>query len=147
MKVPTDLRAFVELLNARGVKYVIVGGYAVGFHGHVRFTGDIDIFIDPSPENADRVVASLDLFGFASLGLTSADFQIPDHVIQLGYPPTRIDILSGIDAVDFADAYASRIEAELDGLPTAFISKSLLIQNKEAAHRDQDLADLKKLRS
>ncbi len=141
------LAPFVELLNARAVKYVIVGGYAVAFHGHPRFTGDIDIFVESSAENANRLVESLNLFGFGSVGLTTADFQAPDQVIQLGYPPNRIDILTGIDAIAFGDAYASRIEAELDGLPTIFISKPLLIKNKEAAGREQDLADLKKLRS
>lgn len=85
MKLPSDLLAFVESLNAAKAKYVIVGGYAVAYHGHPRFTGDIDFFIESTPENAERVVKAIDLFGFSDLGLTSKDFTDQDAIIQLGY--------------------------------------------------------------
>ena len=116
MKLPCELRAFVEPLNFAGVKYVVVGGYAVSFHGRPRFTGDIDFFIEASPENAARVVAAIEYSGFGSLGLTAEDFVQLDQIVQLGYPPNRIDLITGIDAVTFEEAWASRIMGELDGL-------------------------------
>ena len=145
MKLPPDLRAFVESLNAAKAKYVIVGGYAVAFHGHPRFTGDIDFFIESTPENGQRVANAIDLFGFASLGLTPKDFTLPDSVVQIGFPPNRIDLITGIEAVRFEEAWSSRLTADLDGLPVSFISKELLIRNKKAANRPQDLGDISKL--
>jgi hypothetical protein len=145
MNLPPDLRAFVESLNSAGVKFVIVGGYAVAFHGHPRFTGDIDFFVEISADNAQRITQAIDLFGFSSLGLKPADFTQPDVVIQLGLPPNRIDILTGIDAVTFEEAWSSRLIAQLAGVPVPFISKELLIRNKKAANRPQDLGDISKL--
>ena len=145
MNLPPDLRAFVESLNSAGAKYVIVGGYAVAFHGHPRFTGDIDFFVESSPENAQKIVHAIDLFGFASLGLKPDDFTQPDAVIQIGFPPNRVDIITGIEAVTFDEAWSSRLTARLDGLPVSFLSKELLIRNKKAANRPQDLGDISKL--
>lgn len=146
MKLPNDLRAFVESLNAAKAKYVIVGGYAVAFHGHPRFTGDIDIFVEATAENAERIVSAIDFFGFKSLGLTTQDFINPDNIVQFGYPPNRIDVLTKIDGVTFAEVWDNRKMAELDGQPVAFIDKQHLIQNKKASGRDKDLSDIAALK-
>lgn len=94
MKLPKDSREFIELLNAHGVKYVIVGGYAVVWHGHPRFTGDIDFFVERSESNASALEKAVRDFGFGELGLTASDFLEPQTVVQLGRPPYRIDIIN-----------------------------------------------------
>ena len=138
MKLQTDLRAFVECLNAAKAEYLVVGGYAVGYHAEPRFTGDIDFFVGNSPENAARVVDAINRFGFASLNLTPADFQKPDMVIQFGRQPFRIDILTGVEAVGWNEAWQSRVDDTLDGLPVHFLS---------AAGRPKDLGDVENLRN
>jgi hypothetical protein len=134
-------------LNSLKVEYLVVGGHAVAFHGHPRFTGDIDFFIRASPENADRVLRALDAFGFGSLGITASDFTAPGRVIQLGRPPNRIDILTSISGVEFESAWASRAAAELDGHAVNFIGVDELLKNKQASGRPKDLADAAKLRA
>jgi hypothetical protein len=146
MELSKDLREFVELLNSRKIKYLLVGGHAVGFHGHPRYTGDVDFLIDTSPENAARVAAAVSDFGFGSLGLQEGDFRAPEMVIQLGRAPNRIDLLTSVAAVSFEEAWKTRVETRLGGLPVWVISKDLLVQNKLAAARPQDLADVAKLR-
>ena len=146
MELSKDLREFVELLNSRKIKYLLVGGHAVGFHGHPRYTGDVDFLIDTSPENAARLAAAVSDFGFGSLGLQEADFRAPAMVIQLGRAPNRIDLLTSVAAVSFEEAWKTRVETRLGGLPVWVISKDLLVQNKLAAARPQDLADVAKLR-
>ena len=94
---PKDFKEFIELLEKHKVEYLIVGGYAVGFHGHPRFTGDLDIWLKISETNANNILLAVEAFGFASLGLKTEDFLIPENVIQLGYPPLRIDLLNEID--------------------------------------------------
>ena len=145
MKLPKDLREFVALLNAGHVKYVIVGGYAVAFHGRPRFTGDIDLFIESSVDNGERIVGALNTFGFAELKVTTEDLLQNDLVLQLGFPPNRIDLMTSIDGVTFDQAWTSRAEAIVDGLPVNFISCELLIQNKIAAGRPKDIADAQEL--
>jgi hypothetical protein len=145
MRLNKDLREFIALLNSTGVKYLIVGGYAVGFHGYPRFTGDIDFFVERSLENATRLEKVLADFGFGELGLSASNFLEPESVIQLGRPPNRIDILTSIDAINFPEAWPNRTTAELEGVPAAFISKEDLIRNKRAMARPQDIADLDKL--
>jgi hypothetical protein len=145
MKLSKDLREFVELLNSRKIKYVLVGGHAVAYHGFPRFTGDIDFLIDASPENAALVALAVSDFGFGHLGLKEADFRGPETVVQLGRAPNRIDILTSVTAVSFGEAWESRVEAKLDGLPVWMISKDLLVRNKLATGRPQDLADAKRL--
>jgi len=146
MQLSKDLREFVELLNSRKIKYLLVGGHAVAIHGHPRYTGDVDFLIDTSAENAALVAAAVSDFGFAGLGLKEGDFRVPEMVIQLGRAPNRIDILTSIAAVSFEEAWKTRVETRLDGLPVCEISKELLVQNKLAAARQQDLADAAKLR-
>ncbi|MEI7729020.1 MAG: nucleotidyltransferase [Verrucomicrobiota bacterium] len=145
MKLSPDLREFVALLNSRKVRYLVVGGHAVAFHGFPRYTGDVDFFIAGSPDNAERITEVIREFGFGSVGFQTSDFLEPGVVLQLGRPPNRIDILTSIDGVAFDEAWASREEAALDGLPVPFIGKQCLIQNKRASGRPQDLADIQRL--
>ncbi len=145
MKLQKDLREFIELLNAHDVKYVIVGGYAVAFHGYPRFTGDVDIFIEASDANSRRMEKAVRRFGFSDTDLSAADFANPDTVVQLGLPPNRIDVVTTIDAVEFDEAWHNKMDARLDGIPVSFISKDLLIRNKTASARAQDLADIQEI--
>ena len=140
-----DFKEFIQSLNENDVQYLIVGGYAVSFHGHPRYTKDLDIWIRIDKHNAGKVVQALDQFGFASLKLASADFLEPDTVIQLGYPPNRIDLLMGLAGVDFDSCHRDRIEAEIDGIVLPFIDLPNLRNNKKATGRLQDLADLENL--
>ena len=137
-----DLREFIELLNSASVEYVIVGAHAVAYYGHPRMTGDLDLLIQPSTENARNIEDVLRRFGFANLGLTADDFQKPDTVVQLGVSPNRIDILTSLTGVDTEAVWTTRVSAKIDGLPVSFISKALLIQNKQATGRTQDIADV-----
>ena len=137
-----DWREFIELLNSHGVEYVIVGAWARAYHGVPRSTGDIDFFVRPSVENGDRLVRALDQFGFASLGIRREDFLEPGRIVQLGVEPCRIDLLTGISGVTFDEAWSERVHGEIDGLPVAFLSLRLFRQNKRAAGRAKDLADL-----
>ena len=142
MSLSADLREFIELLNSRGVEYVIVGAHSLAFHGRPRYTGDLDVLVRPSPENAEKIAAVLTEFGFAESGFKSSDFLEPDQMIQLGRVPSRIDLMTGISGVETNAAFATKISAELAGLPVFILSKDLLIQNKRAVGRPQDLADL-----
>jgi hypothetical protein len=139
-----DFKEFAGWLNACGVEYLVVGGYALAAHGHPRYTGDIDFWVAPSLANIDRVLDALHRFGFGSLGLTAADFA-PDTVIQLGQPPRRIDLLTGIDGVDFAACWHRRETLMLDGVHLDFIGLEDFKANKRAAGRLKDLADLEAL--
>ena len=147
MKLQKDLREFVELLISHGSEFLVVGGHAVAFHGHPRFTGDIDFLIRPSVENATRVLGALRAFGFGDLPLTVDDFVKPGNVVQLGRPPNRIDLLTSISGVDVQDAWSSRVKSELDGLPVCFLGWQSLIDNKQASGRPKDLADVAKLKA
>ena len=145
MPLQKDLREFIALLNSRSVDYLIVGAFALAFHGVPRFTGDIDILVRASPENGARIEGVLRAFSFASLGLTAADFQRPEQVIQLGHPPNRIDLLTSITGVSFEEAWADCVPGEMEGIPVRFLGKATLIRNKRATGRTQDKADLEAL--
>ena len=140
-----DFREFIQSLNASGVRYLVVGGYAVAFHGHPRYTKDMDIWIDRTPDNADRVIDALGQFGFGSLGLKRDDFLVPDQIIQLGHPPTRIDISTSLSGVEFKDCYSARVATEIESVKIDFIDLENLRKNKQASGRHQDLADLENL--
>jgi hypothetical protein len=142
MKLPNDLREFIELLNSHDVRYLIVGGYAVAFHGYPRTTGDIDFFVDVSEDNAGKLIAVLEAFGFASLGLTKQDFLEPGTIIQLGHPPNRIDLVTSISGIRFEDAWQHRVSFEVEGVSLLVIDKPTLMANKAASGRPKDLADL-----
>jgi hypothetical protein len=145
VKTTKDLREFIELLNSAKIDYVIVGGHAVAFHGAPRFTGDIDFFVRPDRATAEKLSDVLKRFGFGTLGLSPDDLNKRDQIIQLGRPPNRIDVLTGISGVDFEEAWSSRVGAELDQLPVAFIGHAALIKNKRASGRQKDLADIEAL--
>ena len=146
MKLTPDLKEFIQSLSDNGVRYLIVGGYAVAFHGHPRYTKDLDIWIRLEPSNAARIVAALRQFGFGSLDLQPADFLAVDQIIQLGYPPNRIDLLTTLPGVDFDECYEGRVVVEVDGVTVNFIDLENLRKNKAASGRFQDLADLENLK-
>lgn len=140
-----DFREFIELLNSNKVKYLVLGGYAVAFHGHPRYTKDLDVWLETSEENASRVVKALKDFGFSAVDLTEKDFLQKGQVIQLGYPPNRIDLLNSPSGVDFDECYQKRIEVEIDDTKICVIDLESLKKNKIASGRLQDLADVEKL--
>lgn len=140
-----DFREFFECLNSRNVRYLVIGGYAVAFHGHPRYTKDVDIWIERSVENAENVLSALHDFGFGDLGISDADLRQEGSVIQIGYPPNRIDLILSPDGVDFADCYERRVEIEIEGLTISVIDLVGLRQNKRASGRLQDLADLEEI--
>ena len=144
MSLQKDLREFIELLSALDVRFVIVGAFAVAYHGYFRYTSDIDLFVDCSGENAKRILKAVEQFGFGDLNLTVEDFS-QDQVVQLGVAPNRIDVMTFLSGVGFDEAWASREEGELDGVSVSFISREMLKRNKEACGRLQDLADLEYL--
>ena len=145
MILSPDFRDFIGSLNDSGVHYLVVGGYAVALHGHPRYTKDIDVWIERSEANAARIVQALEAFGFGSLGLSVEDFLVEDQIIQLGYPPNRIDILTTLPGVEFDVCYASRVEVTADELTVPFIALDDLRKTKRASGRLQDLADLENL--
>lgn len=145
MLLSNDSKEFIALLNFRGVEYLIVGAHSLAFHARPRFTGDLDILLRPSPENAAKIVAVLNEFGFADLGVSVSDFTTSEQVIQLGRAPHRIDLLTSISGVNIDEAFATKVMGKLDEMPVAFLSKMLLIANKRAVGRPQDLADLTEL--
>jgi len=140
-----DFNEFIALLNANDVKYLIVGGYAVGFHGYPRYTKDLDIWILISHKNAENLLSTIEQFGFGSLGLLKDDFLKPDKFVQLGYPPNRIDILMSCDGVTFETCYQTKKQIVINGLKMDFIDIENLKKNKKATARPQDLADLDNL--
>lgn len=140
-----DFKEFIQSLNDKGVKYLVVGGYAVAIHGHPRYTKDLDIWIEMTKANAQNLINALDQFGFSALGLTADDFLEANQVIQLGYPPSRIDLLTSADGVDFDCCYPFRVSIELDGVTVPFIDMENLKKNKRATGRAQDIADLEQL--
>lgn len=145
MELDHDFNEFVQLLLANNVRFLIIGGYALAAHGAPRYTGDLDTWIWLNPDNAARLLLVLDSFGFGSLDISREDLLNPDTVIQLGYPPHRIDLLTGIDGVGFDEAWNRRVEFEVNGRQVPFISREDLITNKKAVARPQDLADVAKL--
>jgi predicted nucleotidyltransferase len=140
-----DFREFIQSLNNNGVRYLVVGGYAVALHGYPRYTKDIDIWVEPSSENAAKIIQALHDFGFGLLDLNINDFTEPDMIIQLGYPPNRIDLIFSPAGVEFDTCFTSRVITEIEGVPVNFIDLENLRINKKSAGRRQDLADLENL--
>lgn len=147
MDLTTDFREFVELLNKHEVQYLVVGGYAVAVYGHPRYTKDLDIWIEPVSENSDRLMTALADFGFGSLNLSRDDFLQPGWIVQLGNPPNRIDLLTSVSGLDFADAFESRNMIPVHEHQVPFVSLEHLLINKRASGRPQDLADVSHLES
>ena len=136
-----DLRELLALFSSNNVEYIVVGGHAVAFHGYPRFTEDLDCFVRPTEENGSRIVQALREFGFASVGLSAADFAVDDRMIQLGRAPNRVDLLTRLHAVAFDDAWLTKVGGTMDGVPVWFIDRESLLRNKRATGRPQDLAD------
>jgi len=130
-----DFKEFIRSLNDNTVRYLVVGGYAVALHGYPRYTKNMDVWVEMATENASRVIEALNQFGFGSLDLKAADFMIPDQIIQLGYPPRRIDILTTLPGVEFSDCYASCVTTDMDGVAVNFIDLENLKKNKKATGR------------
>lgn len=145
MDLPKDFSELLESFNANGVEYLLVGGYALAHHGAPRYTGDLDLFVHANPENARRILSALDVFGFGAVALTVADFCAPDRVVQLGRPPIRIDLLTGLDGVTWEEAIRGVESSVVEGLPVPVIGRTEFIANKRATGRARDLADLEAL--
>ena len=140
-----DFKEFIQSLNDNQARYLVVGGYAVALHGYPRYTKDIDIWIDMNPANATRIVQALQQFGFGSLGLKEQDFLDAETIIQLGYPPRRIDLLTTLPGVNFDACFSARVVVDIDGVPVNFIDLENLKKNKRATGRAQDIADIENL--
>ncbi|MBX7237211.1 MAG: hypothetical protein K1X65_22710 [Caldilineales bacterium] len=140
-----DFKEFLQSLNDNNVRYLVVGGYAVALHGHPRYTKDIDIWLWLDKSNAVAMVKALEQFGFGSLGLRAEDFLVPNQIIQLGYAPNRIDLITTLEGVDFAICYEAKTQVMIDGILVDFIDLENLRKNKKATGRLQDLADLENL--
>jgi predicted nucleotidyltransferase len=145
MVINKDFKEFIELLNANSVRYLVIGGYAVNFHGYPRYTKDIDFWIWLDAANVKNLLLSLEAFGFGSLGLSEEDFLNPTNVVQLGQEPYRIDILSSLEGATFEDCFARKNQLHAEGVNINFISIEDLIQVKISAGRPQDLADAAQL--
>ena len=145
MELDPNFREFFESLKAREARYLVVGGYALGYHGYVRYTGDIDAWVEPTPENSRRVVAAFRDFGFGSLGLEDDAFASSDVIVQVGRPPLRIDVMTSPSGVTFEECYRDRLVVDLDGFDLDVIGLDCLRTNKAASGRPQDLADLTRL--
>lgn len=145
MEAQEDFKELLELFNGHKVEYMIVGAYALAYHGAPRFTGVIDIFVTPSLNNAQRILSALSDFGFGSLNLTIDDFQNPDSVVQLGVPPVRIDIIPSITGVTWLEADQGKQEGVYGDILVYFLGREQYIANKRAIGRKKDLADLESL--
>jgi len=143
--LPPDFKEFLKLLNARQVEYLLIGGYAVSYHGYPRATVDMDIWISMNPDNADRIVAVLKEFGFNPPDLSSEMFLKEWQIIRLGVPPVRVELNTTISGVNFAECFTERVTDILDGVEVNLISLRHLKANKKASGRHQDLADLENL--
>lgn len=141
----SEFSELLNLFNACGVKFLIVGGHAVMFYGEPRYTKDLDIWIEASPENAERTFRALARFGAPLVNMTAADFQKEGFMYQLGRPPARIDILMSIDGVSFSDAWMNRQPATFAGVEVGIIGRTDLIKNKRASGRHIDLHDIEQL--
>ncbi len=145
MELDKDFREFIELLNEHKVKYLVIGGYAVNFHGYPRYTKDIDFWLWMTKENIQNLIEAIRQFGFEDLNLEIEDFMSPENIIQLGYEPYRINLLVEVDGVNFEECFERRTEAELDGIDVKFLSLQDLITAKKTTGRLQDLADAEQL--
>ncbi len=145
MRVEKDFEDFIKLLNENDVRYLIIGAFAVSFHARPRFTGDIDFLIDPLPQNIENLLQAIKEFGFESLGLSHQDFE-PENVIQLGFEPNRIDLLTQVKGLNFNEAYDNRAEGMYGKQKAFFINRSDLIFSKKVSNRSKDKSDIELLR-
>lgn len=141
-KLDANFADFLRSLNRHGVKYLVVGGYAVGYHGFVRATGDLAVFVGISEANAGQLVRAFRDFGFDVPALTSATFMEKGRIVRIGVPPLRLEVMNDISGVSFDECYARRIEETIDGVRINFIDREKLLANKRSAGRPKDLADV-----
>jgi hypothetical protein len=141
MRVEEHFEEFIRLLNSHKVKYLIVGAYALIYYTHPRNTGDIDFFIEAAAENAKKILSVLSEFGFESLDLKEDDFTKPDSIIQIGFIPNRIDIITEISGITFNEAFRNKVKGKIGKQEVFFLSPEDLLKNKKAAKRAKDLAD------
>ena len=145
MRVEKDFKEFIESLNTNSVRYLIIGSFALSYYSEPRYTKDIDILVDSTASNADRLMTAIREFGFSDIELGSRDFLEPDQVIQLGIAPLRIDLLTSLKGIPFADAWDRRTTGQYGDIPAFYISKQDLIDHKKLVGRKQDFADIEKL--
>jgi len=145
MEFQEDFRELLGLLYSHGVEHLIVGAHTLAYHGAPRYTGDLDILLQPTPENAVRVMAALNDFGFGDVGLSLDDFSVPGKVIQLGFPPVRIDLLTSLTGITWKEAARGKIQGDYGGVPVFYLGREQFIRNKRALGRRKDLADLEAL--
>lgn len=145
MRAEEDFVEFLELFNKNKVKYCIVGAFAVGLYGYPRYTKDMDVLVEPTPENAKRIIKALREFGFSSSQLTEKDFKQTNRIIQLGYEPLRIDILTSIEGFSFSQIWKGRTKAKFGRITAFFMGRKELIESKKKAKRSIDKIDLEKL--
>ncbi len=147
MDLAPDFNEFCELLNAHHVEFVVVGAHALAFHGAPRFTGDMDILIRPTVENAQRLLLVIEEFGFPNVPLTAVQITAPGKIIEMGVPPVQIHVMSAVDGVSWDEVWTGRETATFGSNPVAFIGRDEYLRNKRAAGRAKDLADIEALRS
>lgn len=145
MRVEEDFADFLRLFNKHKVKYCIIGAFAVGFHGYPRFTKDIDILVEPNKDNAEKIIKAIREFGMISKDLTEEDFSQKNKVIQLGYEPVRIDVLTSIEGLEFKDVWKNKEKGMYGRVKVFFMGWHELKKSKEIAQRSQDQIDLEKL--
>ena len=133
---------FLSTLVANRVRFLVVGGHALAVHGRPRYTDDLDVWVEPTPANAQRVIKALSAFGYDAYAVHEAEFSTPDRMTHLGKPPLRIDIMTSVSGVQFNDAWRTRVRARIDGMLLCFIGRDELIKNKIASGRAKDIADL-----
>jgi hypothetical protein len=146
MRLNKDWRELLASFNSNEVEYLVVGALAVAFHGFPRYSADLDVLVRPTKENAGRVMRALTEFGFGNAGICATDFLSPGTVVQLGVEPNRIDLLTSISGVTFEEAWATRADAEFDGIVVRYIGRDALLRNKEQTGRAKDLGDAEELR-
>ncbi|MDX2041215.1 MAG: nucleotidyltransferase [Acidobacteriota bacterium] len=137
-----DFKDMLSCLNGEQVEFMIVGAYALAAHGHVRATGDIDIWVRNSADNAPKIMRALKIFGAPTANISETDFLLPDLILQIGVAPCRIDIITGIDGVAFDDAWQNKMVVTIDGININILSKPDLLKNKTAAGREKDQGDI-----
>ncbi len=145
MPFPEDFADFLKLLNYHGVEYLLIGGYALAYHGYIRTTQDIDLWIRLSPDNAQRIAEAVSEFGFSSENMTSEIFLQADKVIRMGVPPLRIEVLTSISGVAFDECYRTRETVDMGDYTIPVINREMLVKNKKASGRIKDLADVENL--
>jgi hypothetical protein len=145
MDIGQDFKEFIELLNKHQVEYIVVGGYAVAMYGYPRYTGDIDFWVNPTQTNAKKIINALIEFGFGDLDINENDFNMEDKKIQIGFPPNRIDIITGVTGLTFNETYKSKKVITISETNINFISLYHLRLNKNSTGREKDINDLKNL--